>query len=193
MSTVTKPILLDETFSEKMDKQNALLEVLAASALESLSTDWIGLKLLANSGLFGETYNIGDRFSDVWTDIANNNTKYTYPYQLNHIGSVELDDGEILENRPFLQAHYAHPFGVQFSHQRAFLKCPSGLAAGTYYVTLNATWGSNVTAGDIVSFTLPSDIDAGCRIAGCYGAPDQVKSNWNIYVDRKSTRLNSSH
>ena len=33
MSEVTKPILLDETFAAKMDKQNALLEVIAASSL----------------------------------------------------------------------------------------------------------------------------------------------------------------
>lgn len=167
---------------DRLDKQNALLEVMAASSLKSLASDWSGLAELANSGLFGEAYAIGDQFVDTWKDVANNNQEYAYPYQLNHIGNVELQDGEVLENRPFLQAHYAHPFGVQFSHQRAFLRCPSGLPIGTYYFTIESSWGSNVVAGDVVCFTTTQAIPAGGRISGCYGAPDQVKANWRIYT-----------
>ena len=159
----------------------AALEIMAADARANLSHDWSSLVELANDELFGYAFGYGDQFIDTWTDKATN-TEYTYPYQLNHIGSVELQDGEILPNRPFLQAHYAHPFGVQFSHQRAFLRCPSGLAAGTYYFTIESAWGNNVAAGDKVSFTLTSAVPSGGRIAGCYGAPDQAKSNWRIYV-----------
>ena len=181
MSEVTKPILLDETFAAKMDKQNALLEVIAASSLRELSSDWAGLADLADSGLFGSAYGIGDQFVDTWKDTANNQ-EYTYPFQLNHIGDVELQDGEVLHNRPFLQAHYAHPFGVQFSHQRAFLRCPSGLAIGTYYVTIESAWGNNVGAGDVVCFTTSVAVPEGGRVSGMYGAPDQAKSNWKIYT-----------
>lgn len=182
MSTVTKPMVLDETFASKMDKTNAMLEVMAASALRTLSSDWAGLVDLADSGLFGQAYSIGDQFVDTWKDIADNNHEYTYPFQLNHIGSVELHDGEVLSDRPFLQAHFAHPFGVQFSHQRAFLRCPSGLAVGTYYFTIESQWGNNVSAGDIVCFTTTIAVPEGGRVAGCYGAPDQAKSNWKIYT-----------
>ena len=181
MSNITKPILLDETFKEAMNKQNALLEVMAASSLRDLSSDWMGLSDLADSGLFGDAYAIGDQFVDTWTDTATN-TEYTYPYQLNHVGNVELQDGEILENRPFLQAHYAHPFGVQFSHQRAFLKCPEGLAAGTYYFTIESSWGTHVSSGDVVCFTTTADVPAGGRVSGCYGAPDNAKSGWKVYT-----------
>ena len=182
MSAVTKPIILDETFAAKMDKQNALLEVMAAQAMHTLSSDWAGLADLADSGLFGQAYSIGDQFVDTWTDVAANNAQYTNPFQLNHIGSVELADGEALTDRPFLQAHYAHPFGVQFSHQRAFLRCPSGLAVGTYYFTIESSWGNNVSAGDVVCFTTTQAVPEGGRVAGCYGAPDQAKSNWKIYT-----------
>ena len=182
MSAVTKPIILDETFAAKMDKQNALLEVMAAQAMHTLSSDWAGLADLADSGLFGQAYSIGDQFVDTWKDVAANNAQYTNPFQLNHIGSVELQDGEVLTDRPFLQAHFAHPFGVQFSHQRAFLRCPSGLAVGTYYFTIEASWGNNVSAGDIVCFTTTQAVPEGGRVAGCYGAPDQAKSNWKIYT-----------
>lgn len=181
MSEITKPIILDETFKSAMDKQNALLEVMAASSLRELASDWAGLADLADSGLFGEAYSIGDQFVDTWTDKATN-TDYTYPFQLNHIGNVELQDGETLSSRPFLQAHFAHPFGAQFSHQRAFLKCPEGLAVGTYYFTIESAWGSNVGAGDVVCFTTTVAIPEGGRVSGCYGAPDQAKSNWKIYT-----------
>ena len=159
----------------------ASLRIMAANARKELSDDWEGLAALADTGLFGEAYGIGDQFIDKWKDTATN-AEYTYPFQLNHIGNVELEDAETLSNRPFLQAHYAHPFGVQFSHQRAFLRCPSGLAAGTYYVTIESAWGSNVGAGDVVCFTTTVAVPNGGRVAGMYGAPDQAKSNWRIYT-----------
>ena len=182
MSTVTKPIVLNETYAAKMDKQNALLEVMAAQAMHTLSSDWAGLADLADSGLFGQAYSIGDQFVDTWKDVAANNAQYTNPFQLNHLGAVELSDGEVLTDRPFLQAHFAHPFGVQLSHQRAFLRCPSGLAVGTYYFTIESGWGNNVSAGDVVCFTTTQAVPEGGRVAGCYGAPDQAKSNWRIYT-----------
>lgn len=182
VTKVTKPPVLNETYAAKMDKQNALLEVMAAQAMHTLSSDWAGLANLAESGLFGQAYAIGDQFADTWKDVAANNTQYTNPLQLNHIGSVELQDGEVLTDRPFLQAHYVHPFGVQFSHQRAFLRCPSGLAVGTYYFTIESKWGNNVNAGDVVCFTTTQAVPEGGRVAGCYGAPDQAKSNWKIYT-----------
>lgn len=179
--SVTVDLIRDSSFTAKMDKQNALLEVMAAQSLEALMSDWTGLEALAGSGLFGEAYEIGTQFTDEWKDMATN-AAYAYPMQLNHIGNVELEDGETLESRPFLQAHFAHPFGVQFSHQRAFLRCPSGLAAGTYYFTIESAWGTNVQAGDIVCFTTTVAVPAGGRVAGCYGAPDQAKANWRIYT-----------
>ena len=184
MPTVT-PIINSQldTLNSKLDKQNALLEVMAASSLRELSSDWRGLVDLADSGLFGEAYAFGDQFVDTWTDKASNQ-EYTYPYQLNHIGSVELQDGEVLSDRPFLQAHFAHPFGVQFSHQRAFLKCPDGLPVGSYHFTIESSRGTHVQAGDVVGFTSTVAAPAGGRVAGCYGAPDQAKSNWRIYIYR---------
>lgn len=90
---------------------------------------------LANLGMFGEVYNIGDQFVVDWTDTSASKT-YKYPFRLNHIGDVELEDGSVLTNRVYLQAHYAHPFGVQFSHQRAFFKMPEW-AVGWYILLYN--------------------------------------------------------
>lgn len=56
------------------------------------------------------------------------------------------------------------------------------IAAGNYYFTFAANWGSNVVAGAAVSFTLTEDVQFGERICGCYGAPDQAKVNWKVYI-----------
>ena len=178
---MSNTFIVDRPTESTHKKIAAALEIMAANARKEMSHDWESLAEFANTGLFGEAYGIGDQFIDNWKDTAANQ-EYVYPMQLNHIGSVELHDGEILSDRPFLQAHYAHPFGVQFSHQRAFLRCPSGLAAGTYYVTIESSWGTHVQAGDVVCFTLANAVPAGGRVAGMYGAPDQAKSSWRIYA-----------
>lgn len=125
-------------------------------------------------------YAIGDLITEKWTDITNN-TKYDNPWRVNHFETVETEGGVNIPGM-WLQNKYAHPFGVQFSHQRAFLRCPTGLAIGTYYFTIESAWGSNVSAGDVVCFTITQAIPSGGRVAGCYGAPDQAKSNWRIYT-----------
>lgn len=56
------------------------------------------------------------------------------------------------------------------------------LTAGDYYFTFAANWGTHVVANDAVSFTLPNDVEFGEKICGCYGAPDQLKANWKIYI-----------
>ena len=176
-------ILLD-----KFDKQNALLEVMAASALRTLSSDWEGLADLANTGLFGDAYGIGDHFVDTWTDKSNN-TEYTYPLQLNHIGDVELEDGEVLSARPFLQAHYAHPFGVQFSHQRAFFtvahKVTEALTNGTTY------YWTRQSDSKAISFKAPSAISAGQWLVLNNGNIEIYSTTGNL-VEKVAAKIEAS-
>lgn len=174
-------LLRDETFVAAMNKQNALLEVLAADKLQQMSGNWAEVATLVRAGYAEYVYDFGDQFKDKWTDTAATKDYENYNWHVAHFGNYELQDGETVPGMT-IQAHWAHPFGVQFSHQRAFLKCDEGLAAGTYYFTIESTWGTNVQAGDNVSFTLTQAVPAGGRIAGCYGAPDQAKANWRIYV-----------
>ena len=163
---------------EMMKQQNALLGVLASNQMDALLSDWDSLNRLVVGGLAQKIFNIGDTFTDNWRDTAAG-VDYSVPWGARHFKNVELMDGEITPGM-IIQWNYATPFGVQFSHPRAFLKCPDGLAAGTYYFTIEKSWGNNVIAGDIVRFTIQSDVPAGGRIAGCYYAPDQAKSNWRI-------------
>ena len=146
---------------------------------EDIQTDFDKICATAGNGLADRLYTIGQTFNTVWTDIQTS-TSYDYPMHINRIADVELEGGAVTQG-VFMQAEYTHPFGVQFSHQRAFLACPNGLSAGTYYFTIESNWGSNVHAGDVVCFTLTQNVPSGGRIAGCYGAPDQAKANWLVY------------
>lgn len=181
MSKITKPIMLDETGKEivaAMGRQNALLHVLAKDAIKTLPEDWASVQRIVRSGGAAEIFDYGDQFVEIWTDTAISR-EYEYPWQVNHFGEVELQDGEII-NGMYIQAHYAHPFGEQFS-QRAFLACPDGLAAGTYYFSIGQNYGTHVVAGDTVCFTLMQDVPVGGRVAGCFYAPSAEKSSWKIY------------
>lgn len=186
-ASLAPDIMLDPTLSQNGyaadakavgDKINTLNIIVNGITTTKQQPEY--LSKLADTGMFGDIYDFGDQFIVNWTDTSASKV-YEYPFQLNHIGDVELEDGTVLTNRPYLQAHYAHPFGVQFSHQRAFLRCPDGLSAGTYYFTIESKWGNNVSAGDVVCFTLTKDVPVGGRLSGCYGAPDQNKTNWRIY------------
>lgn len=186
-ASLAPDIMLDPTLSQNGcaadakavgDKINTLNIIVNGITTTKQQPEY--LSKLADTGMFGDIYDFGDQFIVNWTDTSVSKV-YEYPFQLNHIGDVELENGTVLTNRPYLQAHYAHPFGVQFSHQRAFLRCPDGLSAGTYYFTIETKWGGNVSAGDVVCFTLTKDVPVGGRLSGCYGAPDQNKSNWRIY------------
>lgn len=143
-------------------------------------SSWTKIRNLRKSGLAEKVLTVGDIIDDTWTDVA---APKEYPYQW-HVADfqpIELQNGDT-EASMLVQAHWAHPFGVQFSHQRAFLACPDGLPVGSYYFTIESAWGNNVKAGDIVCFKTTKVVPAGGRVSGCYGAPDQAKANWRIYT-----------
>ena len=157
MAEVTKPLLLNETFADNMDSINGLLAVIAREGAPA-ATDWEYLEELASDGVFSTMYDIGTTFSDTWRDKATS-TDYTFPWMLNHIEDVQLNDGEVLKNRPWLQMKYAHPFGVQFSHQRAFttvaFKATTALTSGTTY------YWTRQSDSKTISFKAPSAIGVG--------------------------------
>lgn len=166
---------------EKANRANAAANM--AAVRDSLnSVTWTELARYANDGLIPYLLDYGDMVNDTWVDKSVSEPKeYSNPWHFAHMENVELEDGEILENRPFFQTHYAQLKTMMFS-SRAFLRCPDGLIAGTYYFTIETKWGNNVNAGDVVCFTLAQNVPVGGRIAGCFGAPDQAKANWKVYV-----------
>ena len=176
LTEVTEPMLTNNVFAEKMDKTNSLLATMVRQGAPS-EVNWLLLKEYAHEGVFGDLYSYGDQFVDKWKDVANN-TDYAYPWRLNHIGQYKLADGEILKNRPCLQLHFVHPFGVQFSHPRAFLKCPDGLSAGTYNINFAQSWGSFTALS--WTFTLTKSVPVGGRLAGFDFMADDSSSTRSV-------------
>lgn len=146
-----------------------------AAKQENLS-DWAQLSGLSRNGYLKELLDFGDQIKETWTDTAASKD-YEFPWQITHFDEVELEDGEIIQGT-FLEAHYTTPFGVQFSN-RAFLRCPDGLKAGTYNVTLGAKWGDKDAQKDTTwQFTLTKDVLTGGSVAGFTQMPDVTSSNW---------------
>ena len=168
-------ILTDET-GEKIVKA---LNIIAQNGISHQSMDWQKVRTLIANGVGESAFAIGTQLIEKWTDTAESK-EYDIPWQVNRFENVTLEDGEVVPGM-WLQSHYTLPFGIQFSHQRAFLACPDGLSAGTYNFDFAKAWGGNVNPGINYQFTLTKPVEKGGRLAGCYGAPDQAPSNWKVY------------
>jgi len=133
-------------------------------------------------------YAIGDTFSEPWKDVAADVT-YNNPWRVNHYETVETEGGVLVPGM-WLQNVYTLPFGVMFSHNRGFLRCPNGLSAGTYYVIFGSAWGSKgADANTAWNFTLTKDVEEGGCLAGFYSLPDVAPSTFKVYAykaDRKT-------
>lgn len=179
VNIAAQEILLDRQQITKNKEDIAALKGYITEAV--IPTTWGAVVSTIKTGLHREMYAIGDKFTSIWKDLNADMKEYDNPWRINHFqDGAELKNGELI-NGMWLQTQYAQLKGVQFSHPRAFLRCPNGLVPGTYYFTIESNWGDNVKAGDVVCFTLAKDVPVGGRISGCHGAPDRVKNNWRIY------------
>ena len=179
MSEVTKPILKDDTFRELMGKQNSLLATMVRQNAPS-EVDWLMMEEYAHEGVFSDLYSFGDKFLDTWKDITDSDKAYTYPWRFNHVGDVTLADGEVLKNRPCLQLHYAHKYGVQFSHPRA-------LCAVAYKVTTALISGGSyyfVNGSKAIQFNAPSGgVAVNCWLGYRNGRIDVYNEKGNYVTD----------
>lgn len=141
-------------------------------------TSWETLSGLVKNGYAEKIFDYGTQFIESWRDTAAQQD-YEYPWQVNHFDNYELENGEVFKGM-CIQAHYAHPFGVQFSQTRAFLKCPDGLQAGTYNVTLGKDWGNYGKENTTWQFTLTQAVPEGGRLAGFTRLPDLAPSTWKV-------------
>lgn len=173
---MSKKRILTEYTGQEIAKA---LSVIAQTNIAHSNMDWNSVQTIVADGAGEKAFAIGTQLIEKWTDTAESK-EYDMPWQVSHFEDVTLEDGEIVPGM-WLQTHYTLPFGVQFSHQRAFLACPEGLSAGTYHFDFAQSLGDNVKPGISYQFTLTKPVEKGGRLAGCYGAPDQAPSNWKIY------------
>lgn len=168
-------LLTDETGQDIVQA----LTIIAQNSVARSGMEWADVQTIVANGASEKAFAVGTQLIEKWTDTADVK-EYDLPWQVNHHENVTLEDGEIVPGM-WLQTHYCLPFGVQFSHQRAFLACPDGLAAGTYYFDFAKAWGNNVKPGINYQFTLTKPVEKGGRLAGCYGAPDNAPTSWKVY------------
>lgn len=162
-----------------MQEISQSLQAMAFAQAGQDISSWDSVSRLVRNGFAKKIFNYGDQFVETWKDTAPETpAEYEYPWQVNHFEDVELEDGEIVPGM-FLQAHWAHPFGVQFSNARAFLKCPDGLAAGTYNIKMGAAWGKT-QADTYWQFTLTVDVPEGGRLAGFIQMPDITPTSLKV-------------
>ena len=165
---------------EQLKRQNTLLSVISGASQKDFIQSWDAVAQAVAGGYGPSLFSVGSTFTEPWKDTANNNTVYDNPWRVNHFSDVELQDGTTVPGM-WLQNVYAHPFGVQFSHHRAFYACPDGLAAGTYNVGFGDNWNTNVVKGKIYQFTLTKAVEQGGRLAGFYGIPNTKPTEWKVY------------
>lgn len=168
-------ILTDDTGQEIAKA----LSVIAQTNIAHSNMDWSSVQAIIADGAGEKAFAIGTQLIEKWTDTAESK-EYDIPWQVNNFDDVTLEDGEIVPGM-WLQTHYALPFGVQFSHNRAFLACPEGLNAGTYHFDFAQSWGDNVKPGISYQFTLTKAVEKGGRLAGLYNAQDTAPTNWKVY------------
>ena len=109
----------------------------------------------------------------------------TYDCPWDVVQPDDIAEGETGTTAPamVLQMHYASLEDIQFSAYQAFYVVQeSGLAAGTYNIIFDFTYGTNVINGGAYNFTLTKNAPAGARLTGFYNAPDVAPANWKVYV-----------
>lgn len=180
------PIVTDDTASkilEEMKKQTSSMAALASSTVKTALGSFMDVARLADVGRAKDFLTVGDILSDKWIDKAAENKEYILDWRLIDFRDIKLKDGEILKERPILMTKYVPPYTMQFSQYRAFLKCPDGLTAGTYYITFAQAWSKLTSEHLVWHFTITQDVPAGGRIAGFRNMADWDGSSVpKIYV-----------
>ena len=184
-SIITAPVFLDETAKDMLLELRAMREASEASvAIQAtqLSDNWQAIARLVATGRGNLAFAPGDRIVEKWTDIAQTTPVVDdLVWGVRHLGEVTLGDGSVVPGM-YLQSHYAIRPSIQFSRSRAFLACPTGLTAGTYYFSFGTYNSGKVTSGSVVQFTIAADVPAGGRLAMNNALGDVNKSGWRVYV-----------
>ena len=194
MSTVTKPILLDETFREEMDSlrhlishQNAAIDLLASDKRAALSSDIATIAELCKNGEILEVMDYGDQISMAWSEGTNN---YTPAWNLCHESDELLEDGESVHG-VFFEWDKTTPTGVPFDQPEAIYYFDGTEAAGDYYITIKCAYGTGWMADQNIQITLTEAPANGDQLV--ISLPTNTDTNptngrtWYVYAQGSTT------
>ena len=198
MSAVTKPIILDETFSAKMDAlnhlishQNAAIDLLASDKRASLVTDVATVATLCKNGEILEVMDYGDQIAPAWSYGTDN---YNPALNLCHEADAEIEDQETIHGA-FFEWDKTLPVGIPFDQPEAIYYCDGTEGTGDHYITVGAAYGSGWTAGLNIQVTFsvaPAADDQLVIDCGTNNANNPAGGRtWNLYAKGSTTSKDS--
>jgi len=147
----------DEMYNEKMDTRNEILRAWAEKGVGKIvPTSWNHVQELVHAGLHNKVFHIKDKLtcqrsgSNLDWDIIGINHDIPSDPQYTH--SITL------------QLHDQFPTAMQFDAPEAFYYCEEGLAAGTYYFTIDSTYDPTNNDLSAYQFTLTQSVPAGGQL-----------------------------
>ena len=194
MSTVTKPIVLDETvqaLNHLIAHQNAAIDVLAADKRADLVTNVAGIAELAKNGELLEVMDYGDEIHPEWVEGT---THYNPAMNLCHESDELLEDGESIHGC-FFEWDKTIPFGVPFDEPEAIYSFDGTEGAGTFNISIGTAYGTGWLTSKVIQFTLDSAPDENDQLVidcGANNANDPTNSrNWYVYAKGSTTAKQS--
>ena len=161
MSTITKPMLLDETGQEilaAMKEQTKVLKRIAGlDSSVAIVTNWAEIHKAVRNGKASTMFEIGDQIVVRWTNVANE-SYYEMPFDVVHFGDVKLEDGSTVPGM-YLQCHYMPAVSIPFDAGEGTYMMPGmTYESGFYYYAMSVNGarllveGTDYNVGD----TIPS-------------------------------------
>lgn len=198
MSTITKPIVLDETMKDSMEAlchlishQNAAIDLLASDKRAALASNITAIAELAKNGELLEVMDYGDQISMAW---AEGETNYTPAWNLCHESDELLEDGESIHG-VFFEWDKTTPTGVPFDQPEAIYYFDGTETAGDYYITISCAHGTGWIVGKSIQITLTEAPAEGDQLvislpANADTDPTDGRT-WNVYAKGDTTSKQS--
>ncbi len=203
MSTVTSPVVLNDTFNTLMTAQNALLEsqnhlishqnaaidLLASDKRATLATDVAAVALLCKNGEILEAMDYGDQIAPAWSE---GETNYNPAMNLCHEADGILEDGETVHGAYF-EWDKTTPTGVPFDAPEAiyYFDGTEVTEAGDCYITIKNNYGTGWVAENNIQITLTAVPDEGDQLVISCGADNANNPangrTWNIFAKGSTT------
>ena len=198
MSSVTKPIMLDETghlLVEGIARQNLLLTQMIQNQSQATPVATLNeIHEIVRAGEAPNVFAIGDQ---IMLNYNDGTSDYVLPWDIVHFGNYLLQDGETVPGM-VVQSHYAME-GTQFDQNEGFYVVPAGgLSPGTFHFAMGNNWGSNVVKDKVYEFTTTEsyaegDIwQIGKANSEISGLPDNAPSTWRIRTYKASSGVSAA-
>lgn len=201
MSTITKPIVLDETVkgisdlieaqNHLLSHQNAAIDLLAADKKATLVTDVMTVANLCKSGEILEVMDYGDQIAPAWAEGDNN---YNPAFNLCHEDDAELEDGETVHGA-YWEWDKTTPTGVPFDAPEAITYFNGTEPAGDYYIEIKVNYGAGWVSGQAIQITLTEAPAEGDQLyiecGTSYVNNPTSGRNWSVYAKGSTTAKQS--